>query len=352
MQNEIINILNHKIGNGEPPFLIAEMSGNHNKSLERALDIVKAAADSGAHALKIQTYTADTMTLNLKEREFSINNSSSIWNQKSLYDLYLEAYTPWEWHKPIFDYAKNLGLIAFSTPFDKSSVDFLESLSVPCYKIASFENTDLPLIRYTASTGKPIIISTGMASISEIDELVSTCQSAGCRDVILLKCTSAYPASPEDANLLTIPNLRNTFGCNVGISDHTMGMGVSVAAVALGATVIEKHFTLDRLDGGVDSAFSMQPDEFSQLSKELKSAWQALGKVTYGPTLAESQSTQHKRSLYVVKNLKKGDILDENNIRSIRPGKGLAPKHIETVLGRRVNQDIEMGTPLTWSLIE
>jgi N-acetylneuraminate synthase len=352
MRNEKVSILNKNIGSNEPPFLIAEMSGNHNQSLERALEIVKAAADAGAHALKIQTYTADTMTLNLRESEFSISNSSSLWNQKSLYDLYVEAYTPWEWHKPIFDYAQSLGLIAFSTPFDKSSVDFLESLSVPCYKIASFENTDLPLIRYTASTGKPLIISTGMASISEIDELVSTCYSAGCKDVILLKCTSAYPAYPEDINLLTIPNLRETFGCSVGISDHTMGIGVAVAAVALGASVIEKHFTLDRSDGGVDSAFSMQPDEFEQLCREAKSAWLALGKVSYGPTISESQSVEHKRSLYIVKNLKRGDILDTTNIRSIRPGKGLAPKHIETVLGRKVSRDIMMGTPLTWSIIE
>ena len=265
-----IRIADKLIGPNHPPFVIAEMSGNHNHSLERALELVEVAAKSGAHGLKIQTYTPDTMTLDLDEREFHISDTKSLWAGTSLYKLYGEAYTPWEWHRPIFDRARELGIIAFSTPFDHTAIDFLENLDVPCYKIASFENTDLPLIRQVAATGKPLIISTGMASIAEIDDAVGAARDAGCKELILLKCTSTYPANPNNSNLLTIPHMRELFACEVGLSDHTMGIGVSVASVALGATVIEKHFTLNRKDGGVDSSFSMEPDEMKQLVIETK----------------------------------------------------------------------------------
>lgn len=285
-----IRIGNRTIGNNRPPFIIAEMSGNHNQSLERALEIVEAATNSGVHALKLQTYTADTMTLDLSEREFFINDPKSLWKGKSLYDLYKEAYTPWEWHKPIFDRCKELGIICFSTPFDETAVDFLETLNASAYKIASFENNHLPLIRKAALTGKPLIISTGMATVAEMDETVRAAREAGCKELILLKCTSTYPASPEDSNVLTIPHMKDLFNCPVGLSDHTMGIGVAVAGVALGATVIEKHFTLSRADGGVDSAFSMEPEEMKQLVEETQKAWQALGRVSYDKTEKEKAS--------------------------------------------------------------
>ena len=345
-----VSLSSQLLNRSTPPFVIAEMSGNHNHSLERALAIVDAAAASGAHALKIQTYTPDTMTIDLNEREFHISDPKSLWAGRSLYDLYGEAYTPWDWHRPIFDRARERGMIAFSTPFDDTAVDFLESLDVPCYKIASFENTDLPLIRRVAATGKPVIISTGMASIAELDETVRAVRDAGGTELVLLKCTSTYPTTPENSNLLTIPHLRELFGCEVGISDHTMGVGVSVASVALGASVIEKHFTLSRSDGGVDSAFSLEPREMSALVAESERAWQALGHVAYGPTAAETKSLQYRRSLYVVKDLKKGDLLTRENVRAIRPGLGLSPKHLDQVLGRGVNQDVRRGTGLTWEL--
>jgi len=347
-----IKIKNRFIGVNYPPFIIAEMSGNHNQSLERALEIVEAAAKTGAHALKIQTYTPDTMTLDLDEREFSISDSKSLWAGNSLYKLYSDAYTPWEWHKPIFDRARALGMIAFSTPFDDTSVDFLESLDVPCYKIASFENTDLPLIRRVAETGKPIIISTGLASIAELAESVQTAREGGCSDLILLKCTSTYPATPDNTNILTIPHMRELFGCEVGLSDHTMGIGTSVASIALGASIIEKHFTLKRSDGGVDSIFSMEPYEMNQLIIETERAWQSLGKVSYGVTEAEKTSTKFKRSLYVVENLRAGDILTTKNIRSIRPGLGLAPKYLDIILGKVVKKDVKRGTALSWDMLE
>lgn len=346
-----IVIAGRAIGAGHQPFIIAEMSGNHNQSLDRALEIVEAAAKSGAHALKIQTYTPDTMTIDLDEREFHISDPKSLWAGTSLYKLYGEAYTPWEWHKPIFDRARELGIIPFSTPFDDTAVDFLENLDVPCYKIASFENTDLPLIRRVAATGKPLIISTGMATVAELDETVRAAREAGCKELILLKCTSTYPATAENTNILTIPHLRELFGCEVGLSDHTMGVGVSVASVALGATVIEKHFALNRADGGVDSSFSMEPGEMAQLVLETERAWQALGQVRYGPTESEKKSIQFRRSLYVVRSLKAGDILTRENMRAIRPGLGLPPKYIEVLLGRKVNQDVETGTPLAWGLL-
>ena len=347
-----MQIANRKIGFDAPPFVIAEMSGNHNQSLERALEIVEAAAKAGAHALKIQTYTPDTMTLDLDVREFHISDPKSLWKGTSLYKLYGEAYTPWEWHKPIFDRAKELGIIAFSTPFDDTSVDFLESLGVPCYKIASFENTDLPLIRRVAATGKPLIISTGMASIAELDDTVKAARDAGCKDLILLKCTSTYPAIASNTNILTIPHMRKLFACEVGLSDHTMGVGVSVASVALGAAVIEKHFTLNRADGGVDSTFSMEPNELNQLVIESERAWQALGHISYGPTEAEKRSLQYRRSLYIVKDLKAGDFLTKDNLRSIRPGLGLPTKYQEIVIGRTIKKDVTLGTALTWDLLE
>ena len=347
---KVFKIADRFIGRNHRPFIIAEMSGNHNQSLKRAIAIVEAAARTGAHALKIQTYTPDTMTLDLDEREFYINDPKSLWAGTSLYKLYGEAHTPWEWHKPIFGRARELGLIPFSTPFDDTAVDFLESLKVPCYKIASFENTDLPLIRRVAATCKPLIISAGMATVAELDESVRAAREAGCKDLILLKCTSTYPATAENTNILTIPHLRELFGCEVGLSDHTMGVGVSVASVALGATVIEKHFTLNRADGGVDSSFSMEPAEMAQLVCETERAWQALGQVSYGPTDAEQKSLQFRRSLYVVQDLRAGDVLTKHNVRAIRPGLGLPTKYLEMVLDKTVKKNVKRGTALMWDM--
>ena len=341
------------LGSGEKyaPFIIAEISGNHNQSLERALEIVEAAARAGVHAVKLQTYTADTMTLDLREHEFFISDDSTPWKGQSLHDLYKIAHTPWDWHKPIFDHAKKLGLICFSTPFDETAVDYLEKLGVPAYKIASFENTDIPLIQRVAATGKPLIISTGMASQEELDESVDAARNAGCKDLILLKCTSTYPAPPESSNLLTISHLRQRYGCEIGLSDHTLGIGVAIASVALGATMIEKHFTLKRADGGVDSAFSMEPGEMKELVEETKRAWQSLGEVFVGPTEAEKSSITFRRSLYIVKDLKEGDILTKENVRVIRPGLGLPPKHLNQVLGKKIKSGVRMGTALAWSMI-
>ncbi|MCR8632389.1 MULTISPECIES: pseudaminic acid synthase [Paenibacillus] len=339
------------IGANHPPLIIAEMSGNHNQSLERALAIVDAAAKAGAHALKLQTYTADTMTLNLAEGEFYIDDPNSLWKGNSLHELYQQAYTPWEWHKPIFDRCSELGMIGFSTPFDETAVDFLESLNVPMYKIASFENTDIPLIRKVAATGKPMIISTGMATVAELDETVRAARAVGCKDLVLLKCTSTYPATPENTNILTIPHLKELFQCQVGLSDHTMGVGVAVASVALGATVIEKHFTLRRADGGVDSTFSMEPEEMHSLVIESERAWQALGQVSYGPTEKERASLVFRRSLYIAQDMQVGDKFTVENLRAIRPGFGMPPKHYEELLGKVINKDVKKGTPLSWDLL-
>lgn len=339
------------IGRHTKPFVIAEMSGNHNHSLERALAIVDAAADAGAHGLKIQTYTPDTMTLDLEEGDFFISDKNSLWKGTSLYKLYAEAMTPWEWHAPIFERARARGMVPFSTPFDASAVDFLESLDVPCYKIASFENTDLPLIRRVAATGKPLIISTGMASIAELDETVRAAREAGCKNLVLLKCTSNYPATPANTNIATIPHLRDLFGCEVGLSDHTMGLGVSVASVALGATVVEKHFTLARADGGVDSSFSLEPDEMRALVVETERAWQALGSISYGPTAAELPSLKFRRTLYVTRDVAAGEAFDATNVRAIRPGGGLPPKYIEQFLGMRAGHAVKRGTPVSWDLL-
>lgn len=347
-----MKIGSREIGRHATPFVIAEMSGNHNQSLERALSIVEAAAASGAHALKIQTYTADTMTLDLDEGEFHISDPNSLWAGTSLYKLYQAAYTPWEWHKPIFECARELGMIPFSTPFDESAVDFLEALGVDCYKIASFENTDLPLIRKVAATGKPMIISTGMATVAELDETVRAARAAGCNDLVLLKCTSTYPATPENTNILTIPHMRDLFGCEVGLSDHTMGVGTAVAAVALGASVLEKHFTLSRADGGVDSTFSLEPAEMHSLVVESERAWQSLGRVSYGPTEKERKSLVFRRSIYITQDVEAGGVLSKDNVRIIRPGLGLEPKYFEHILGKRLARGAKRGTPLTWDLLD
>jgi len=344
-----ICISSRTVGREAPPFIIAEMSGNHNQSLERALEIVEAAAKSGAHALKLQTYTAETMTLDLDKGEFFIDDPKSLWKGSSLYKLYQQAYTPWEWHEPIMRRAKELGMACFSTPFDETAVDFLESLTVPCYKIASFENTDIPLIQRVAATGKPMIISTDMASmIAELDESVRAARETGCEDLVLLKCTSTYPASPENTNLRTIPHMRELFGCEVGLSDHTTGIG---AAVALGATVIEKHFTLRRADGGVDSTFSLEPDEMAALVLETERAWQALGQVCYGATEAERGSLVFRRSLYIAEDMNAGDVLTRKNLRAVRPGHGLSPKYLEQLIGKKVNRAVKKGTPMQWELV-
>jgi len=344
-----MKIDNRKIGRDVAPFIIAEMSGNHNQSLERALQIVEAAAESGVDAIKLQTYTADTMTLDIREGEFLISDSDSLWTGKSLYELYDEAHTPWKWHKLIFDRAKELGLIAFSTPFDETAVNFLEELDVPCYKIASFESTDIPLIRKVAATGKPMIISTGMATAGELDETVREARKAGCDELILLKCTSTYPASPKETNIRTIPHMQELFDCEIGLSDHTMGIGVATAAVALGATVIEKHFTLQRADGGVDAAFSLEPKEMKTLVEETKKAWQALGAVIYGPTSDQEKKSKHyRRSLYFSKDIKIGEELTAECLRAIRPGLGLSPKYLEKLIGLSVKKNIKCGTPVKW----
>lgn len=343
-----IKVEQYEIGFNQRPFIIAEMSGNHNQSLERALEIVEAAAKSGAHALKIQTYTADTLTLNVESDDFLIKDDESLWKSRKLHDLYNEAYTPWEWHEPIFNRAKELGMVAFSTPFDDSAVDFLETLDVPLYKIASFENTDLPLIKKVAATGKPMIVSTGMANAAELDELVRTAKENGCKDLILLKCTSTYPATPENTNIATIPHMRELFDVQVGLSDHTMGTGVAVAAIALGATVIEKHFTLSRADGGVDAAFSMEPAEMKALVEETERAWQAIGKVTYGPTEKEKASLKFRRSIYVAKDIQAGESFTEENIRIVRPGYGLEPKYYPNLLGKVAKKSYKLGTPITF----
>jgi len=341
-----IQIAGRPIGADHPPFVIAEMSGNHNQSLERALASVVAAADAGAHALKLQTYTADTITLNVRGGDFEIRDQGSLWAGQNLHDLYAKAHTPWEWHAPIMERARERGLLCFSSPFDESAVDFLEQLGAPAYKIASFENNHLPLIEKAASTGKPLIISTGMASLGELDDAVRTARDAGCTQLVLLKCTSTYPASPENTNIRTIPHLRDLFGCEVGLSDHTMGSGVALAAVALGASVVEKHFTLARADGGVDSAFSLEPAEMSSLVSETVRAWQSLGQVHYGPTAAEQKSLVFRRSIYVVADIAPGERFTESNIRILRPGLGSPPSLYPDLLGRSARRAFLRGEPL------
>ena len=346
-----INIAGRHIGPDHPPFVIAEMSGNHNQSLDRAFEIVEAAAKAGAHAIKLQTYTADTITLNVRGGSFEINDSDSLWAGENLHDLYKKAYTPWEWHGPIIEKARNLGLICFSSPFDETAVDFLESLDVPAYKIASFENNHLPLIRKAASTGKPLIISSGMATLAELEQAVNTAREAGCNDLILLKCTSNYPASPVNTNISTIPHLKSLFQTEVGLSDHTMGVGVPLASIALGATVIEKHFTLSRADGGVDSAFSLEPHELSSLVVESLRAWQSLGSIVYGPTDAEIKSRVFRRSIFVAEDISAGETFTTTNLRIVRPGNGASPSMYDKIIGRKAKSDLAKGTPLTMDVL-
>lgn len=341
-----IEIAGRLIGAEHPPFVIAEMSGNHNQSLERALEIVGCAAKAGAHAIKLQTYTADTITLDVRGGSFEIQDPNSLWSGKNLHDLYKHAYTPWEWHPAIMQRARELGLICFSSPFDDSAVDFLTDLDVPAFKIASFENNHLPLIKKAASTGKPLIISTGMASLGELEQAVNTARNAGCEQLILLKCTSTYPACPENTNISTIPHLKQLFATEVGLSDHTMGVGVAVASIALGASVIEKHFTLSRADGGVDSAFSLEPDELQNLVLETERAWRAVGQVTYGPTAVEKESLIFRRSIYISNDIKRGQLFTPENIKVVRPGDGLPPFMYDQFIGKTAKRDYKKGEPL------
>lgn len=347
----MIYISDYKVGKNSPPFIIAEMSGNHNQSLERAMLLVEAAANAGVHALKLQTASPDGLTLDVDSPEFMIDDPQSPWFGRNLYQLYKEAVTPWEWHKPIFDRCAELGLIVFSSPFELSAIDLLEELGAPCYKIASFELGDLPLIRKAAATGKPLIMSTGMATVADINDAVEAAKAEGNEQIILLKCTSSYPATAADANIATIAHLEDMFGLQVGLSDHTLGIGVACAASALGATVIEKHFTLNRADGGVDSSFSLEPNEFKLLVEETKRAWESVGKVTYGGTVVEQKSLKFRRSLYIAEDIKNGELLTEKNLRIVRPGYGLAPKNIDVLLGRKVNQDLNAGTAMKWEYI-
>ena len=340
-----------EIGVEHPPLVIAELSGNHNQSLERALELVEAAAESGVRVIKLQTYTPDTITLDSNKPGFVIADESSPWAGQNLYQLYREAHTPWEWHKPIIDRACELGMLWFSSPFDETAVEFLEQLDTPAYKIASFENCDLGLIKKIVSTGKPIILSTGMATLSELDQAVETIRSGGCDEFALLKCTSTYPANPKNSNVRTVSHLREMFKCEVGLSDHTLGIGAAIAAVACGATIIEKHFTLRRADGGVDSSFSLEPDEMQSLIVEASLAWEALGEISYGPTSEEEKSTMFKRSLYIAEDIEEGDLFTSRNLRSIRPGLGLPPRYIEILIGRRAKNSLKAGTPVTWDLV-
>jgi len=343
-----IKISDFKIGKNYPPFIVAEISGNHNQKLSRALDLVDAAADCGVHALKLQTYTPDTITLNVRNKDFMIEGKDSLWSGENLYDLYEKAHTPWEWHKPIIEHAIKKGLICFSSPFDETAVDFLEELNMPAYKIASFENNHLPLIKKTAATGKPLIISTGMASVEELSRAVRTAKESGCKELILLKCTSTYPSSPNNTNLNTIPHIRDLFNCEVGLSDHTLGIGAAIGAVALGATIIEKHFTLSRNDGGVDSQFSLEPKEMKMLVEESKRVWQAIGKIFYGPSETEMQSLSFRRSIFITKDIKKGEALNPNNIGIYRPNLGLSPDYFDIVIGRKTRRSLTAGTPLSF----
>ncbi|WP_413432506.1 pseudaminic acid synthase [Crateriforma spongiae] len=349
-QNDSIRIADRMVGPDHEPFVIAEMSGNHNQSLDRAIAIVDAAADAGAHAIKLQTYTADTMTLDVEGKGFQIESDGNLWKGRSLHELYEEAHTPWDWHEPIFRHAADRGIIAFSSPFDETAVDFLETLDAPAYKIASFEMTHLPLVRKVASTGKPIIISTGMATLGEIEETVCVARDSGASQIVLLKCTSTYPATPENTNLRTIPHLREAMNVQVGLSDHTMGVGASVAAVALGATVIEKHFTLDRSDGGVDSTFSLEPAELQQLVIESRRAWLAMGGIAYGPTGDQTASLEFRRSVYVARDVAAGETITTDHLRIIRPGHGLAPKHFDSLIGGVARRTLRRGEPAAWSM--
>jgi len=345
-----IEIAGRRIGPDYPPYVIAELSGNHNGKIERAFELMDVAKRAGADAVKLQTYTADTMTIDSDGPEFEIRGG--LWAGRRLYELYQEAGTPWEWHAKLFERGRALGLTVFSTPFDPTAIDFLVSLGAPAMKIASFEATDLPLIAKIASAGKPVILSTGMADLVEIAQAVDACRAAGCKELVLLHCVSGYPSSPKEANLRTIPHLAQTFGCPIGLSDHTLGVAVSVGAIAMGACVIEKHFTLARADGGPDAAFSLEPDELAELCTGTRDAWQALGAVDYGRKESERQNVIFRRSLYVVRDIAAGETMTAENVRSIRPGYGLAPKHLPAVLGRKVRAPLKRGTALKWEHID
>lgn len=340
-----------EIGRQHPPFVVAEMSGNHNGSLERALEIVDAAALAGACAIKLQTFDADSMTLRSSANSFRVPTSHALWGGRNLWDLYRKAETPKSWHRIIFERASSNGILCFSTPFDERAVDFLEELDPPAYKIASFECTDLPLIRYVASTRRPLIISTGMATMDEVKRAVDAALESGCEQLVLMKCTSTYPANEDDSNVNSVPILRDHFKCEVGLSDHTFGLGASVAAVALGASVIEKHFTLDRTFGGVDSDFSLEPAGFCSLVEEVRRGWRALGMAHIGPTEAELDSLRYRRSIFVTEDIRAGEPFTEENVRRLRPADGLEPRHFGVVLGRVAVSDITAGTPLNWGLV-
>lgn len=331
-------------------FIIAELSANHGSSIEIAKQTMKAAKEAGADAIKIQTYTPDTITIDSRKEYFQLTQGT-IWDGRTLYDLYQEAYTPWEWHKELMDYAKELDIVCFSSPFDPTAVDLLESLQVPAYKIASFEITDLPLIEYVASKNKPIIISTGIATLQEIEDAVSVCRKVGNEQIILLKCTSAYPAKIEDANLLTMQNMKETFSVEVGLSDHTLGITAPIVSVALGAKVIEKHFILDKSIGGPDASFSLEPHEFKAMVDAVREAERALGRVDYQLNEKKVKNREFARSLFVVKDIQAGEVFTTEHVRSIRPGHGLAPKHIDSIIGKVARKDIERGTPMSWDLI-
>jgi len=346
---EEISISGRMVGQNYPPYIIAEMSANHNGSLDRALHIVKAAKDAGADAVKLQTYTAETMTLDVDHPRFRVTGKNP-WDGEHLFDLYAKAATPWEWHKQLFDYGREIGITIFSSPFDASAVELLESLNAPAYKIASFELVDLELIRLCAATKKPLIMSTGMASLGEISEAVQAAREAGAKDLIMLKCTSAYPASPETINLQTLPHLSQAFDVMVGLSDHTMGVGVPIAATALGATVIEKHFTLARADGGVDSSFSLEPSELSLLVEETRRAHAALGRITYVKGDVESSFKRYRRSLFFIRDLPAGAEVRREDVRALRPGDGLVPKYLQNILGHTLKEAVSRGTPVSWDL--
>lgn len=347
-----IHIGKYTISPDHPPFIVAELSGNHRGSMEKAKELILAAKQAGVHAVKLQTYTADTITLDIQGGDFLINEVSSLWKGRNLHDLYQEAHTPWDWHAPLFNYCKEIGMVVFSSPFDETAVDFLETLDVPCYKVASPEIVDLPLIAKMASKGKPLIISTGGASVAEIDEAIDTARKAGCKEIVLLKCTMAYPASPKDINLRTLPNMAETFGTLIGLSDHTLGIGVAVASVAFGCCLIEKHLTQSRAERGVDAAFSMEPEEFKLLVEESKKAWEGLGKVHYGELSSEKTSFSHRPSLYFVEDIAPGTKIEAHHIRSVRPGKGLSPKEIDKIMGLTVNKAIKKGTPVSWKAFQ
>lgn len=347
----MIVLKNSPIGDGNPVFIIAELSANHLQNFDLAVDTIKAIKESGADAVKLQTYTPDTITIDSDTEHFQINQGT-LWDGKTLYQLYQEAYTPWEWQPKLKEIAEELDLVCFSSPFDRTSVDFLEEMKVPAYKVASFEITDIPLIEYIASKGKPVIISTGIARLADIEEAVNACKRMGNDQILLLKCTSAYPAPLEEVNLRTIPNLADTFNTIVGLSDHTLGISVPIAAVALGAKIIEKHFILDRKMGGPDAAFSMEPNEFRAMVKAVRDVEKALGTVNYDLTEKSKKSREFSRSLFVVEDTKAGAVFTDANVRSIRPGFGLAPKYIKDILGRKTKKDVKRGTPLSWDLIE